>query len=470
MTQARKRSSLPPILFILLGLILVFVMPKLALLIQQSLSRSFNPESGINRISSGEKSLIASGATAEKRSGIEAYAKKDYSMALEQFEAALKQQRNDPETVIYRNNARAYASHHKILKIAASVPIGSNPNVASEILRGVAQAQDEINSKGGINQSDLVITIVDDSNNPGTAKQIATELVKNDQILAVVGHNASNVSLEAAPVYQQSGLVMVSPTSFAGTLSGIGNYIFRTVPTTRAMASRLAEYTVKTAQKSDVAVCYDSQSSDSASFKDELATALADQGGRIMPTACDFASPTFNASAAMQEIRSRGAKAIVLSPHIDRISKAIELARANQGQLPLLSTPTLYTLQTLQEGKSDVNGLVFPAAWHPQAHLDRPFSQAARQRWGGEVSWRTATSYDATEAIIAGLQQSQTRSGLQQALRSPSFITDGAGDTIRFDPQTGDRKLPIQLVQVQPSNASRSGTGYDFVPVEPRAR
>ncbi len=462
MTQAQKRSSPPPIVFILLGVAFVVAIPKAASMIKQF------GHANHDRISFGQKSLIASGAIAEKQKGVEAYAEKDYSTALEQFEDALRQQRNDPETLIYRNNAKAYANHQKTLQVAVSVPIGSNPNVASEILRGVAQAQTEINNKGG--SFALVVGIADDKNDPDTAKQIATELTKNDQILAVIGHNASNVSLEAAPIYQQASLVMVTPTSFAETLSGIGSYIFRTVPTTRAMATRLAEYTVKTAQKSEVAVCYDSKSADSASFKDEFAAALANQGGRIVPTICDFASPIFNPIAAMQDIRSRGAKSIVLVPHIDRIPKAIGLAKVNQGQLALLSSPTLYTFQTLQEGKSDVNGLVFPAAWHPQMYRDRLFSQAARQLWGGEVSWRTATSYDAVEAISAGLQQNQSRSGLQQALRNPSFTVDGAGETVRFDPQTGDRKLMVQLVQVQQSNSSRSGTGYDFAALEARDR
>lgn len=469
MTHARKRSSPPPIVYILIAIASIFVVPKISSFLNQSLPVFSALSSNSNaRISFGEKSLIGSGSTAEKQKGVEAYANKDYEGAIDQFEAALKQQRNDPETVIYRNNAKAYASHRKVLQIAVSVPISSNPNVASEMLRGVAQAQNEINDRS--NQANLIVAIADDNNDPETAKQIAAELIKNDQILAIVGHNASNVSLAVAPLYQQAGLVMITPTSFAATLSGIGNYIFRTVPTTRAMASRLAEYTVKTAQKSDVAVCYDSQSSDSASFKDEFAIALADQGGRMVPTACDLASPTFNATGAMQEIRNRQAKAILIVPHVDRIARAIELARVNQGQLALLSSPTLYTFQTLQDGKSDVNGLVFPAAWHPQAYPDRPFSGAARQLWGGEVSWRTATSYDATEAIGIALQQNQTRSQLQQVLRSPSFAAEGAGESVRFDAATGDRKLRIQLVQVQSATASRSGTGFDFVPVESRDR
>jgi len=380
------------------------------------------------------------------------------------FVASLQQQRNDPEALIYLNNAKVHARNLSVLHIAVSVPIGSNLNVAQEILRGVAQAQDEINAKGGINQAGLAVAIADDANDPDLAKQIATAFVKNDQILGVIGHNASNASLAAAPIYQQGRLVMISPTSFAETLSG-GSYIFRTVPATRAIAARLAEYVAKTAQKPDVVMCYDSQAPDNVSFKDEFVASFGSLGGRLVPMVCDFASPTFSSRAAIQEALSRGAKGLVLSPHVDRIGKAIELARVNQGQLPLFSSPSLYTIQTLKEGQSNISGLVLPAVWHPQTYPNSQFPLLARRRWGGEVSWRTAMSYDAAQALSTGLQH-QTRSGLQQALRSYSFSAMGVGEAVRFDPQTGDRQLPIQLVKVQPTNSSQSGTGFDFVPVD----
>lgn len=89
MTQARKRSSPPPIVLIVLGLMLVAAVPKAVSMIQRSLSQSASDSRISSRISSGERSLLASGATPEKQKGVEAYAKKDYSAALEQFEAAL---------------------------------------------------------------------------------------------------------------------------------------------------------------------------------------------------------------------------------------------------------------------------------------------------------------------------------------------------------------------------------------------
>ncbi|MFQ3627014.1 MAG: ABC transporter substrate-binding protein, partial [Cyanobacteriota bacterium] len=71
------------------------------------------------------------------------------------------------------------------------------------------------------------------------------------------------------------------------------------------------------------------------------------------------------------------------------------------------------------------------------------------------VNWRTATAYDATQAVIAGLRQEATRSGLQKALKAPEFATVGAEEErVRFL-DTGDRRLTSVLVQVQQDEANR---------------
>jgi branched-chain amino acid transport system substrate-binding protein len=54
--------------------------------------------------------------------------------------------------LIYLNNAIVNLNPNRPpRRIAVSVPIGSNVNVASEMLRGIAQAQNEINNKDGAN-------------------------------------------------------------------------------------------------------------------------------------------------------------------------------------------------------------------------------------------------------------------------------------------------------------------------------
>ena len=446
MTQTTKVKTeiprLPPIFFIFLGGVCLFLFSRLQATIK----------SGWERASIGDRVLIHENLTPDKQKGIEAFAKGDYKQAIASFKFSLLQQPNDPETLIYLNNAQAINNY---LKIAVSVPIGSNVNVSQEILRGVATAQDEINQKGGINGKKLQVEIVNDENNPEIAQKVAQELVKDRAVLGVVGHNASNASLAAAPIYQQAGLVMVSPTSFANNLSGIGQFIFRTVPTSKVMAEALADYTLKTARKTKIAFCYDSQAPDNVSFKDEFLAAFISKGGQLIPTVCDLSTPNFNPTAAVNEAINSGADGLFVASHIDRVEAAIALAKANQNRLALFSSPTLYNIKTLETGQQAVKGLILVAPWHPQVN---PYlAEMMRQRWRGTVNWRTATAYDATQAIIAGLQQGTGRDRLQQTLHSPEFTVSGATGTIRFAP-SGDRIGNPVIIQVQ-----SSGSNYEFV-------
>ncbi len=437
-----KTRRIPPIFYILIVGLCWVLFPRIQTIFK------FESESG----SIGNRLLIQEKVNPDKQKGIEAFAKGDYQEAIASFKKSLLQQPNDPEALIYLNNAQA---ENNALKIAVSVPIGSNLNVAQEILRGVATAQDEINQNGGIKGQKLQVQIVNDKNDPEIARKVAQELVKDRQVLGVLGHNSSEVSLAAAPIYQQGGLVMISATSSANNLSGFGNYIFRTLPGTKVMAEALADYAVKTARKTKIAFCYDSQTPSNVSFKDEFLAALVSRGGQLVPTVCDLSVPNFNPTAAVTQAINSGADGLFISSHIDHIESAIALARANQGKLALFSSSTLYTVKTLEAGQLAVQGLVLTAPWHPQ--VNSSFADRMTQRWRGKVSWRTATAYDATQAMIAGLQQSQRRDGLQQALHSPGFTVEGASGAVRFAP-SGDRISHPVIVQVQ----SR-GVGYDFV-------
>lgn len=433
---------------------------SLTSLISGKSSQPVNGGSQSQRISLGDKILVAADTSADKEAGVKAFAKGDFATASTKLKSSLQKHRNDPESLIYLNNSQTKNTNS--LKIAVSVPIGGNLDVAKEILRGVAQAQDEVNRSGGINGKLLQVAIANDDNEANQAQQIAKQFVQDKSILAVVGHNSSNASIAAAPIYQEGGLVMISPSSTAQNLSGIGNYIFRTVPSNGSFAASLANYTIKTARKNNIAICADSKSIDTQSFKDEFIKGIVAGGGKVNPTNCDVAAADFNPSALISQFISSGADSLVLAPHVDRINKALDLAAANSGKLTLFASPTLYTFQTLQVGKSDVSGLVLAIPWHPQAIPGNPFPQNAVKLWGGNVNWRTATAYDATIAIAKGLQQDSTRDGLEKALHSPSLVANGATGRIQFLP-SGDRNGTAVLVKIQPSN--KSATGYDFMPL-----
>jgi len=415
------------------------------------------------RFSTGDRILITADNNFNKQAAVKAFASGDYQTAAELLAVSLKANPNEPETLIYWNNARA-ALTGNFVKIATSVPIGGNLDVAQEILRGVAQKQQEINQNGGIDGKLVQVEIANDDNDPELAKQIATKFVKDDKILAVIGHNDSDASVAAAPIYQQGGLVMITPTSSANNLSEMGSYIFRATLSTRALADALAGYAVDSARKTNIAICSDSQAEVSKSFQNEFTWAVYDRGGQIIPTKCDFSAPDFNPSEIPSQMVSDGADALLLAPSVRKVDKAIEVARANQGRLTLLGNHSINTYVTLQQGQTQVNGMVMSVPWHPQINSDNSFTVNSRKQWGGAVNWRTAMAYDATTAAIAGLELGFSREGVQTALSNLDFSTEGASEAIKFLP-SGDRNSKGTLVRVEPGK--KSGTGYDFVSFQP---
>ncbi len=463
MTQKKETTVLLLSLLITVGAIAGglwwFKKDDVAQVSQRPGTSTTSARSTAERLSTGEKILISQDITLEKQAGVTAFANGDYPQAIAQLSTSLQKQRNDPEALIYLNNARI--GSNKSYSIGVPTPIGSEVTTAKEILRGVAQAQSEINNQGGINGIPLKIAIADDNNDPETAKKLAQTFADNPEILGVVGHFASNISVAAAPVYQKNSLVAISPTSTTVSLSGAGDYIFRTVPSDLFTTKALAKYFLEKLTKQKAAIFYNSTSEYSNSIKNAFTTELLSNGGDIV-TESDFAAANFNPADAVQQAIDQGAEALVFLTNSTTLDQAFLVAQVNNRQLPLLSGDSIYKPQTLQIAGKNVVGMVVAVPWHAQGNNNPGFSQAASRLWGGNVNWRTAMAYDATESLIAGIKANPSRQGIQQTLSKAGFSTTGASGTIKFLP-SGDRNQAVQLVKVEVD--PNSEFGYTFIPL-----
>ncbi|MEH2122833.1 ABC transporter substrate-binding protein [Nostoc sp.] len=412
-----------------------------------------------DRISFGEKSFTQGDISPVKKEGIQAIATKSYDKAIANFTAALKLNRNDPEALIFLNNARIGSS--KSYTIVASVPFGTDPNAALEILRGIAQAQNQVNSSGGIKGVPLRVGIANDDDNPEIAKQIASTLVSNSEVLGVVGPNTSDSTLGAGTIYTSGQLVAISPTSTSVKISNFSRYVFRTVPSDFTAARSLANYMVRTLQKKNAVVFFNSQSNYSQSLKSEFVSSVSLEGGQVA-SEFDLSKADFSAARSVEQATKQGAEVLMLAANTETLDKALQVIQINQKKLTLLAGDDVYTAKTLEIGREQAVGMVLAVPWHIDSDPKSDFPQKSRQLWGGDVSWRSALSYDATVALIAALERNPTRDGVQQALLSSDFSATGASGTIRFL-ASGDRNASVQLVKIVPG--SRSRTGYDFEPV-----
>ncbi|NET32048.1 MAG: ABC transporter substrate-binding protein [Cyanothece sp. SIO1E1] len=424
------------------------------------------------RISFGEKNLLPTeDSTAnnqkfrrQKARGIEAIANGQYFQAVFAFEQALQQYPNAPETLIYLNNARI--GDTQAYTIATVVPIGGpNSNGALEMLRGVAQAQLEINAAGGINGVPLKLAIVNDDDNPDVARQLATMLVNDGQFLAVTGHWTSDVSLAAAAVYDASKLVFITPISTTTELSHLSPYVFRTTINNYGGGKALAEYTLNQGRHQKVAIFFASNVTYSEEIRTEFAKSFSYQGGEIVAE-FDFSDPHFSAHKSVEHAIAQAADMILLATNNTSVDKALQVVQANRRRIDLMGDlANLYSNKTLEVAGNAAIGMVMAIAWHIEGETQSNFPQRSRQLWQADVNYATAMSYDAMQVLITALKRNPTRAGIQQTLKAPDFSAPGAATTICFLP-SGDRQPQIQLVEIQKVNQSRSGTGFDFIPIK----
>ena len=422
-------------------------------LLQSCTSASNGPQGSV-----GDRLILSNAATPDKQAGIAASQKKDYTNAQTSFQASLNTTADDPEARIYLNNAIALSG--KYSKLAVVIPGESDIGMSKEILRGVAQSQQETNESGGVNGNKIVYSIVTDNDTADAGKDAARSLVNEKEILGVVGHLSSGVTLAAAEIYGPGKLVAISPVSSAVQLSNKSPYVFRTIPSDAMAGKTLAAHVVKQNRKSAV-VFFNSQSEYSKSLKTEFTNNLTQNNGRVV-TEIDIANPNFSAAQALEQATQKGADHILLAGNTSSLDRALQVVTANALKLPIVAGDALYSPKTLDVSRQQGNGMVIAVPWHILADLSSTFPERAQKLWKGDVSWRTVTSYDASQVLIAGLKQSPTREGIQQALSNRNFEAIGAEQSVKFLPG-GDRRSSVQLVTIAPG--TRSSYGFDFIPL-----
>ncbi|NEQ68269.1 MAG: ABC transporter substrate-binding protein [Symploca sp. SIO2D2] len=422
-------------------------------------------------ITSGESQLFSSQENFDLNNGVRAFASQEYDKAIDFFKRATEAAPNEPVPQIYLNNAQA-RQQGEPFQLAVVVPADNNEDSANVILRGVADAQTKFNDVVGKDNRLLEIVIANDGNEPDLARTVAHKLVARPRILGVIGHNSSEVSKAALPVYEKAGLAMISATSTSTFLQS--PVFFRTTPPDNVAGEKLAEYTKNALGLDRVVIFSDSESIYSISLTQAFGNKFKQLGGQVVRNV-NLIDLDPNAEAQIKHsVDKDQITGVVLLPSVKTRSVAIAIARANaklpQNQrLQLLGGDALYIPETLKQGGLAVEGLVLAVSWFGGTS---EYAKTAEQRWRGMIDWRTANSYDATQALIETLFSNATRKTVVNALNSVKLsCTETSGERLRFWAD-GNPDRESHLVKVTKDAPAPSGSALGFKEIqqgEPKA-
>jgi branched-chain amino acid transport system substrate-binding protein len=457
-------------------------------------------------ISEGEDILNYSKPSA-KIKGAEYFAQCDYKSALSRFKDAWQSDKLDPETLIYLNNAllETKQAEYYTVAVAVSIPRDQNSPVddsrAKEMLRGVAQLQTEINlglfgvndqfvkdfpgqgvlNGKAINGKGLKVVITNDENNESKAKQRAEALSKRPEILGVVGHYPSEMTVATVDIYDRENLVLISPGSTTNELTTYPRKNFlRTVFSVEQQSPKIAKFLQEKFIKKVVSF-YSQGSPFSDSFHESFKNIFKQSpfyGTVVKVSEFDLGKPDFNEKKAIQELRRKEGIVgttigLVLFPDAvgNAQNNAIKLIKLNDGQNWVIGSWGLRSPNTLKQidNLQPFQKFVIAVPWDSLTSPNQDFLKDVKNLWGtASVNAITALSYDATLALTKALEKenSPTRINILDQLKAPTFSVDGgATGTIEFNPDNGDRKNPsvefVHIVECQTDNLD-----FAFVPIK----
>ena len=146
------------------------------------------------------------------------------------------------------------------IKVGIAGPLsGSALNTREQQEVGAQKAFSDLNAKGGLLGKSIVVISVDDACEPRQAKAVARQLVR-EGVVFVVGHVCSAASLAVSKIYEEAGIIMISPASTNPKVTDEGGpNIFRTIGRDDQQGAIAGDYLAENHSNSKIAILHDGQ-------------------------------------------------------------------------------------------------------------------------------------------------------------------------------------------------------------------
>ncbi|MGW4896460.1 ABC transporter substrate-binding protein [Kitasatospora sp. NPDC004240] len=288
---------------------------------------------------------------------------------------------------------------------------------------------------------------LDDQAQPARGQQNATQLVADPKVLGVVGPLNSSVAQSMLSVYEQAGLVDVSPANTnpvlsqgekwaAGTRTRPYKTYFRTVTTDAVQGPFAAQYLYKDARKRKVFVVDDRKTYGSG-LASGFAAEFARLGGTVVGTE-HINTGDRDFAALVQKVRSAGAEAVYFGGEYPEGGPLSQQLRAAGTNVPLVGGDGLYSDDYLGLSGKAEGDLATSVGVDPAETADgRAFLEAYRA--GGypdPAGSYGASSYDAAWSVIEAVKAVVEANGGKLPTGARSKVVQAMG-IVDFSGYTG---------------------------------
>lgn len=227
---------------------------------------------------------------------------------------------------------------------------GSEATFGISSTNGLKLAVEEMNNGPKLLGKNIKLITYDDQGKPSEAQTVVQRLIKNDNVVAVIGEVASSRSKAGAPICQQNKIPMITPASTNPEVTAIGDYIFRVCFIDPFQATVVSKFIINTLKLKKVAILKDVKNAYSTGLSDFFEKEFKNMGGEVVIVQ-SFQAGDKDFKAQLTAIKAANPEAIFIPAYYTDVNLISIQAREIGITVPLIGSDG-WESEKLTEGKA----------------------------------------------------------------------------------------------------------------------
>jgi branched-chain amino acid transport system substrate-binding protein len=338
---------------------------------------------------------------------------------------------------------------------------GDIPAVGTSCRNAAQMAVDEINNEGGIvidgKRHGLGLVVEDSSAKADQSAAAAQKLINQDQVLAIIGPNASLGAIPAAQIAESSRVLLITPwsTNPKTTLDNEGKpkkFVVRACFTDSLQGKVLAKFAREYMHAKKAAVLYDVASEapkgQAELFKKDFES---QEDGQVVAFET-YTTGDRDFSAQLTKIKAAGPDIVFLPNYYSDVPLQLQQAHRLGLTVPFLGSDAWSSPEIIKLAGVDAEGAYFCNHYSPSAknEITGRFVVSYKKRFGQEPDDVAALTYDSfnvlRKAIVAAGKLDRT--AVRDAL-SKIGVHEGVTGKISYPSGSGDPVKGAVMMQVK---------------------
>lgn len=309
---------------------------------------------------------------------------------------------------------------------------------------------EQINAAGGIGGKKIELLVEDTVCDAKTATDVATKLV-SDGAQIVLGGICSGSTKAALPIYQDSGILVMSPSATNPGLTQSGDYnnFFRTIAPDDAQAQLDVDFALDKLGYTKIAVVHDK--GDYGKGFAEFAKKFLEESGKAEVVLFEGVTPgAVDYSAIVQKIKRSGAEAVMFGGYHPEASKIITMMKKKRLKADFISDDGVKDITFIKVAGKFAEGAY---ASGPMDTSKNPLSIAAVEAHKAEFNADPGAFYENAYSAVLAMTNAVEKAGstdldaLKKALQTEKVDTPVG--TISFDEKGDAIGVGFSVYQVQ---------------------